>query len=507
MNKQLIFSNLRLHEMVGFIKKWPVFLFLLPVFFVLHGSVENFDLIPTGDATLLILFYEGVAFLFLGLCWLYYKNFIKSALLAFIILAYQFFFGSLQDILKINFPGSFFSRYSFLLPCSLIFFFMIVIRLKKRKRSLERLLFYLNLLLLISIATDILLIAGKTIFLKKNNPLVTHANEKFIPCDSCAKPDIYFIIADEYAGNEALKKILNFDNTPFLNELKTRGFHISEQSRSNYYSTRLSVASMLNMNYLDIRPAMTENEKIRYSYSITKNSRLPEFLKRSGYRFYNYSIFDFAGEPSPVNQSFLPNKTQLITAQTFTNRLIKDIRTDVASGKLPYKSILRNFIYINLRNNEKVLRLTHETAAASAGEPKFVYTHLLMPHYPYYFDSSGKNFPTDSLMKGSESDPGRYIQYLVYCNKQILKLIDDILANSVSRPIIILIGDHGFRHYKTTTPEKYYFMNLNAIYLPDGDYHLFYQDMTTVNLFRMILDAQFRQHLPLIKDSTVSLVK
>jgi hypothetical protein len=36
-------------------------------------------------------------------------------------------------------------------------------------------------------------------------------------CDSCNKPDIFFIILDEYSGNTGLNHLFHFDNAEFEN--------------------------------------------------------------------------------------------------------------------------------------------------------------------------------------------------------------------------------------------------------------------------------------------------
>ena len=83
----------------------PVFLFLLPVFFVWHGYVEFYDLISPSKALLLILYYLiGTIGVFL-LSWLFLKNKSKAALYSFFIMCLYFFFGSLQDFLQKKIQG------------------------------------------------------------------------------------------------------------------------------------------------------------------------------------------------------------------------------------------------------------------------------------------------------------------------------------------------------------------------------------------------------------------
>ena len=65
------------------------------------------------------------------------------------------------------------------------------------------------------------------------------------------KPDIYYIIPDEYPSNYALKQFFGFDNIEFLTFLETNDFHVVNNSFSNYPSTIQSLTSSLNMEYLD----------------------------------------------------------------------------------------------------------------------------------------------------------------------------------------------------------------------------------------------------------------
>jgi hypothetical protein len=69
------------------------------------------------------------------------------------------------------------------------------------------------------------------------------------------------------------------------------------------------------------------------------------------------------------------------------------------------------------------------------------------------------------------------------------------------------MGDHGFREFKNKVENKYHFMTLNAVLLPDKNYSGFYKGMSHINQFRTILNSQFGQKLPLQKDSTSLVVE
>src|SRR4029078_2431921 len=61
--------------------------------------------------------------------------------------------------------------------------------------------------------------------------------------------DVYWIILEEYGSNSVLKADFNYDNTPFLDALRDRGFYIAEDSTSNYLKTAPSIQSARNLEY------------------------------------------------------------------------------------------------------------------------------------------------------------------------------------------------------------------------------------------------------------------
>ena len=480
------------------IRTKPVFLFLLPPFFVLHGFSEHYDFIPVKDALLLTAVYTGFAIIFSLLFWLLYRNFIKANLAAFFILAFHFFFGSVHDGLKNIFPGSFISRYTFILPAALVLFMILLIVLKKRKSPLFKLSYYLNILFIVLLLTDAGFLTGKIINREKASYALP---EGFASCQNCPKPDIYFILADEYAGNKELKDLFQFDDSVFLDQLKSLNFHTIPASQSNYNYTPFSVASMLNMNYIDLEGKERTKPNLTYSYELIRDNRLLQFLRFHGYNFYNYSVFDFEGQPARTRETFLPAKTRLITAQTFLSRFDKEIRFNLVS-RWKSKKNLKIITYYNKMNNENIYSLTWKLAEQKTKLPKFVYTHLMMPHYPYYFDRDGKEQPFEKLLEGNQTSKEAYIEYLQYSNKKLMELVEHILRSSASPPIIVIAGDHGFRHFTEPVDTTYYFLNLVSVHLPSNNYSGFSDSLTGVNLFRAVLNAQYGQQLPFLKDST-----
>jgi hypothetical protein len=85
-------------------------------------------------------------------------------------------------------------------------------------------------------------------------------------------PHVFYVILDAYARHDVLAEHYGFDNTPFLEALRERGFYVAAGSESNYTMTSYSLTSSLNMSYIeDLREAARREGK-RWS---TRRLRLP----------------------------------------------------------------------------------------------------------------------------------------------------------------------------------------------------------------------------------------
>lgn len=477
----------------------PLFLLLLPAFFVIHGFLEYAALKPWGDFSLLILIYWGVSILLFAFFWLFYKSRLKSALAAAACMAFILFWGSIHDFLRTTLKEGFFLKYSFLVPSLGVLISIFLVFLKRSGRDFSHLGKYLNYLFIVLILLDIAAITNKLVF-KQNNNAPTLIKQ-FVPCDTCFKPDIYLLLTDEYAGNNVLTELFSFDNSEFENELKNRGFHVVDNSKSNYNSTVYSMASLLNMEYINrLSGTKFNNPDWLMCRSIIKNNNLLAYLKKLDYDVINYSFFDLKDHPRGIKSLYFRSAKTLFNAQVFPERFMHDAGYQFASGRQ-----IERIIRWNLYNSKAVDSLVRGAAAIKSDRPRFVYGHLPMPHHPYFFDSHGNEMPLEKLEDSHKTNKAAYIEYLLYSNKKFLELIDYILKNSKKPPIIILMSDHGYRQYTEKTDHKYYFMNLNAVYLPGKDYSRFYDGMTNINQFRVILNTQFGQTLPLLKDSTTFL--
>lgn len=478
----------------------PLFIFLLPVFFFLHAYNVNFAPGLAGTVFMEIIQFSLIGLVITSLLFLFFRDWQKAALPGFFLLSFNFFFGSIQDLLKQQLsPGSLFLRYSFIIPFVLLLLVVLIIYLKRSKKKFEKPVYFLNLLFAVFIVIELAGLVPRV--LKRDPNKGSDLAGSFITCDTCAKPDVYLIITDEYAGRRELKEVLSFDNTDFENELQKRGFHVTGNSRSNYNGTVYSIASMMNMNYLQTRgKGLVTQGDMLLCRSIINNNNTGRFFRQEGYAIHNCSFFDVQGEKRPLTNYYFYSKSRILTFETFINRFQMHAGFNFFSKEQAIR-IAKHFFL----NDEAADSLTRQAVLTKTNNPKFVYTHFTRPHQPYFVDRNGKLLFPDYKLPVYERVKREYTEHLLYTNKRLLQLLDYIQQHSARPPVILLASDHGFRQMEEGVDKNYQFMNLFAINLPSRQYEKFNDSITIVNSIRTLLNTEFGQRLPLLKDSSIFL--
>ena len=472
-------------------------LFLLPTFFVLHEYYSLYPAIPVYQIIAILCQFIFIAACLFILSFLIYRKLDKAAIYGLLLLFIYVFFGALYDFMKRSFGAHFFTSYIFIIPFLLALLILIGFYIKRRNSQSKRFFIFTNLLFIILIAFDFFTFLQ--IRTERNENKVTATPIQIKHSNQTYKPDIYLIIADEYAGLTTLKEIFEFDNSKFVKGLQIRNFHFLNQTTSNYNATIFSMASMLNLGYLKLM-----NDKITLQNTLECSNLLNEnvlvkFLQSNGYAFHNFSPFDVSNQSKAIRIYFFPTFEELFISQTITERIRKDIGYNFMSAKK-----IKELENHNLRNDSVVDILTRNVVKESVS-PKFVYTHFNMPHHPFFINKDTNSSHYGQLVLSKDQDKRSYINYLEFANKKLLDLIDFIKKKSANPPIILLMSDHGWRGNETSAQNDLQFANINAIHLPDSNYKYFYDGMSNVNQMRMLLNTYFAQNLSRLADTTIFL--
>ncbi|MEO7307608.1 MAG: sulfatase-like hydrolase/transferase, partial [Ferruginibacter sp.] len=469
------------------LKKIPFFLILLVLFFCLHGWLENFGFISFKEVLSPGVFiFLGIA-LFTAVVFLFTKDLLFASLIVFFISLWYLFFGALHDWVR-NIPLlSFIKSYTAMLLTLLLFTGAWVIFLRKKKTLHPKLALYLNILLLIYCLVDVFSFV-KAQTTRSTVPVVDGI--KFDTTRVTQKPDVYLLLFDEYPGFASLKDSFNFANDSLRNYFTIRSFKILPVF-SNYDLTYFSMSSMLNMQYLkkDFNNLqLTQRDFQRRGVEINHASLFPIF-RSMGYNIRNFSIFDIDEQQAvSVENSFLLANSILLTDKILHNRLNRDLG-DRLCKMIPFWK--NSDFYQHDIDNKLSEKLLLNAAVEKKSEPQFVYTHFMMPHGPYYFDSLGNKNPFEKISHYTMwKDKPLFVAYLKYINKRMINMVNTLITHKPNA-IIIVMGDHGYRSFNN---ENIYqaprYDNLCAVRFPDNKHQQFKERWSMVNLFRYVFNCE-----------------
>lgn len=331
-------------------------------------------------------------------------------------------------------------------------------------------------------------------------------------------PDVYYIVLDAYSRYDRLME-KGYDNSYFEEELKDRGFVIPLCGESNYNWTILSVGSTLNLDYWNTLGILESNLSYKTMKTMLepylKDSIVREKFHKYGYKFVTsqviYPFLDiqdsdiyykekFATEYVSqeyietmrfqelfVESTFLRVLSEIVQANTKVKNQLPEpllllihplglnLDTDVYGGKY----------YINYQINKSTLDFLEESVNIPGR--KFVYSHLLVTHTPYVFSENGDFTDSNAL-----SQKGYQIQ-LTYLNERIINIVDKILVESKSPPIIILQADHSDMLDGITNNK-----NFQAYYFPGVKEIDFDKNFSNVNTFRFVFSRFFNEPYELL---------
>tara|TARA_B000000460_G_C21505544_1_gene388405 strand:+ start:95 stop:1516 length:1422 start_codon:yes stop_codon:yes gene_type:complete len=390
------------------------------------------------------------------------KNGNKAALITGVGVVFFFYFGYVQDALKgilvSNIPVN---KTSILVPISIIIFIILTIYFIKSKNNFESIIKIANV---VSI-TLILVVCVQFI----------------IPGASAEKPNVYHIILDEYTDNEILTKKFGYNNEKFLEFLNNNGFYMHDKLFSTFGGTVKELNVILNMEYPKKLRWMSEdyeslnNNKVM---SIFSNQDYSVIETNSMMRWKNFSDVDtkLCYDTNFINSEFLDQVLGKSIIRYFLEKYQQDTRRD---------TVRCTFDVLN--------EITLKTDG-----PKYVFSHVYVPHPPFLFGPNGENvIPDRREISGLQSweNPQGYVNQLIYATNEITVVIKNIVKNDPNA-IIIVQGDTGTLTgtdiSKKTMKEIYQAHSiLYAVRIPDvedSDY------MIPVNTYRIIFNNYFNMN-------------
>jgi hypothetical protein len=319
--------------------------------------------------------------------------------------------------------------------------------------------------------------------------------------------DIYYIILDRYPSQTTLMStVYGFDNSPFLDELERYGFYVADDSRANYIMTALSLASSLNMAYLDA----DEME----SYAIAPGDWKPVYDMLAGSLAAPKLLEEHGYTQVQIPSWFAPTAAGAEVDVRYQWQWLSEFAdTLLDTTVIPPVQRLLGFDPTHRHIGNALYQLEALQNLDDVEGPMFVYSHILLPHPPYVFDSDGVLPPERRFGDGCCNPTGRFLEQLQYTNSRILEVVDHLLSGpDETDPIIIIQADEGprplvpVRDWATASQEdvQQKFGILNAVYFPGVEETDFYPSITPVNSFRILFNTYFGAEFPLLDDRVLT---
>jgi hypothetical protein len=310
-------------------------------------------------------------------------------------------------------------------------------------------------------------------------------------------PDIYYIVLDRYAGAGTLQRDYGYDNSAFVRFLESRGFYVAQDARCNYPGTFLSLASTLNMSYLDdVREAGRTSRDRRSVYDMVRHNKVQRQLREAGYRYVHVGNW---WEPTRFNPHADRNVEYAPGLSEFSEVLLRG----TVLGPVLWRWIDR------VHTHGRRIRFQFEamTAVIDAPGPKFVFFHSLVGHDPFVFDRQGREWTDSERARRPESE--RYVDQIVFTTTMVQQLLERILARSPRPPIIVLASDEGppvqlqdGRPRLDAAAVATRTGILNAYHLPGVPRTRLHPALSPVNSFRLVFDLYFGTEYGLLADRT-----
>jgi len=313
-------------------------------------------------------------------------------------------------------------------------------------------------------------------------------------------PDVVLIVLDAYTDAETLRGLYEHDNSPFLGQLEQLGFQVDGPVLANYPRTALSVASVLQLDYLGGESSLTAEDVDSIWDVLGGQSKLVNAFQSEGYRHVFVESGWLGTRCGP--------RVEVCVAARWPDETFYDVANRSILRGLPGYELGRPFTEgalhtLDWLENDLGRYLRDDV-------PDLVYVHVLAPHPPLFLDARcepdwGGGLP--GYVIGSpqmDSDElalvrARYTDQLECVNSVLLEVARQLPEDDVA----VMFGDHG--------PDS-----LGQLFLPSGEmwneeqrrerFGVFYAahvpgcDMTSigslVNLGRRLLSCMSETAMP-----------
>ena len=414
------------------------------LFSILSLYSRNVSMIPVRYALPFMAGFAALGWLAFGFSWLILRSGSKAALLAAWLMAIFCNFGLLTNVI----PGMIVSRKLYLL-CGLACVALSVVvwwlLWRGKSETIQVLLttFALVFTMLALFNLAICIVTGIRDARANADRMRTPDEDAIVQAAQAAtlpdRPNVYFMLFDEYAGFDELAEYYNFDNSPFYDALTDLGFTTARGCTNEMIDTMYVLADLTNLQFL--HPVGYQEDVLRHQ---VKNGVWFDVMETLGYTIYETETYDLVDRKNPVPGLHVTGVPGTQTGDTYIRVFLSNTAAYLFSDNVE-RLLLRDPTPLPDAVNSI---MTYYADSAVPREPSFFFSYVCSPHGAFYFDADGNRIdtPDDPYGNFNWTDKSVYLGQLQYVNTLIEKACAAIIARDPDS-IIIVCSDHGARNH------------------------------------------------------------
>lgn len=304
------------------------------------------------------------------------------------------------------------------------------------------------------------------------------------------RPNVYYMIFDEYANFDGISHYYGYDNQLFLDFLTERRFNISQSTHNSDYFTMTVVPDLLNLDDV-VNRSMPEEVKMQY----LENPKLYQLLQAAGYQRHIISAPAFLDEQG-AQTTFTGNEGG------YTERIDRLVLANTAW--YPFMAQGNNETADMMNRALEALQDAPDFGASN----QFTLAYFSLPHADYVFDEDGNLNPTAKL--NDWEDRSVYLGQFKYTTKRIMAIVDEIVKRDPDS-VIIIQSDHGCRpvyHQWSVTGKTFDIpqedielmrSSLNVVYYRGEPLQI--EGLSGVNTLRAVMNQLLGTDYPMLPDT------
>lgn len=295
------------------------------------------------------------------------------------------------------------------------------------------------------------------------------------------RPNIYYLLCDEYASNKQLEEYMGYVNEPLDKMFRDNKFNASLNSFNDSIYTETVMTNIFMLDYVaDGTESATVNLQRR------KEAPLHKILQNAGYNERGIGETSWVG----ITNNAMSTNTGAVTAQgsSFTSLLLNGTLLDNKLSILSHEDESAKLVSDSLDALDNIEIVPNSST--------FTFFYICSPHEPFYFNKDGEMNAASKILYDGSDDNSAYLGQLQYITQRMGKACANIIEKDKDA-VIILCSDHGYR-YEKNTPRKDCERILNGLYFKGEEVSEF-EGKSGVNTMRLVLNKLLDLNMPYVE--------